>query len=379
MELYFLDDSFHYSAGPIDDYLSLTWTDRLQEAGECSLALSPDLVKDALAAAYIYNSERGVMEVTGISYTAVGQRSLTVTGMGLLGMLDRRVILSASQPNPPETLIRSAVYNRVYAETQDARALPLPLIYTASGVTVTASAPFAKWESLYDFVTGLISQTSCGVKLELERGNDGNPSALRLTVYEGTDRTQEQDTNSRAIFSQSFGNARNIEIRKNVLDYKNRCYAYSGDTLRHTVNVTGGGPSREMAVSVDSDSQTDAIVTICRKALNEYAKVDSFTAEADQSDLVYKTDYDLGDLCDISDDTTGITTQARITAVTTVYEGGAVKVSPMFGEGTLNLRQFIKRASGATYNITNETPPEPDPEESKGGKSAIANIAAKEQ
>ena len=357
MELYLLNDSFQYSAGPIDDYISFTWVDRLQEAGECSLSLSPDLVKDALAAAYIYNSDRGVMEITGVSYSAVGQRSLTVTGAGLIGMLDRRVITETSRINPSAAQVGSIIQSHVSNEISGSRALPLTVTYDVSAATESVVEPFNKWENLYDFVQRVISKTNYGIKMTLVRNSSGNPSSLRLTVYAGKNRTQSQSTNSRAIFSQSFGNIRGIEIRKNSIDYKNLCYAYSGEDLRDTYDATGGNPRREIAISVDEESYSNAIQTKCREAMAEYANVDAFIAEADQGDLVYKTDYDLGDLCDISDDTTGITKQARITAVTTIYEGGAVKVTPTFGESTLNLRQFIKRASGATYNITiNEAP-----------------------
>lgn len=359
MELYFLDDSFNYSVGPIDDYLSLIWVDRFQEPGDCSLTLSPDLVKDAISAAYIYNSERGVMEITGISYSAVGHRSLTVTGAGLVGMLNRRVITSNSSPNPISRQVGTIIKNHVANEISGSRALPLSVIYDVSAASESVAEPYNKWENLLDFVLRLISSTSYGIKMDLVRNSSGIPSSLKLTAYAGKNRTQSQNVNSRAIFSQSFGNIKNIEIRKNSMDYKNLCYAYSGEDLRYTYDATEGNQRREIAISADAESYNDAMLSMCREAMAAYTNVDAFYAEADQSDLIYKSDYDLGDLCDISDDTTGITTQARITSVSTVYEKGVVKVTPTFGESTLSLRKFIKRSSGATYNITiNETPEE---------------------
>ena len=356
MELYFLNPDFTFASAPIDDYVSLTWTDRYQEAGEFSLTLSPDLVKDAMSAAYVYNSERGAMEITGISYTASGRRSLTVTGGGLLGLLRRRII-TATGSHYDE--IADDINARVTAETEGSRAFSLPIqIYKSGTSSENVRAPYSVGQNLYDWTVNLLQTTDNGASISYDRAN----SRLVLLIYQGKDRTQSQTTNSRATFSQSYGNIREIEIRRSALDYRNVCVAYDG-TLKYTYTaIPSGEDRREMTISVNSETGLDDIWAQCRNALAEAKKIDSVSGTADQSDMVYKRDYDLGDLCDITDDTTGISVQSRISEVTTVYEQGAERVFTSFGEKSLNLRQFIKRSAerGRVTYVTIREEPEPD-------------------
>jgi len=338
VELYFLDDNFNYASAPIDDYLSLTWIDRYQAAGEFSLSLSPDLAKDAMRAAYLMNSERGIMEITGVSYSAAGQRKLTVTGNGLLWLLARRIITADGQSsNAVGTIIRT----RVTSETNTtARALPLPLSYDVSTASDQITATYNYGENLYEWAIKLLQRTYCGASITLDR----SANKLNLRVYKGLNRTQNQTTNSRAIFSQSFGNIRELEIKKSILDYKNVCIAYNGTA--YTLDGTGGTePRREFMISVDSEAGDTTKRAECSNALAECRKVDSVSGTADQSDMRYLTDYNVGDFCDIADDYTGIMVSARITEVSTIYEKGAARVIPSFGNQFMSLRDFVKHTS----------------------------------
>lgn len=356
MELYFLNPDFTFASAPIDDYVSLTWTDRYQEAGEFSLTLSPDLAQDAMSAAYVYNSERGIMEITGVSYTASGRRSLTVTGGGLLGLLRRRVITEAGSHYDE---IADDINARVTAETAGNRAFMLPLYIVKSGTSSeNVRAPYSFGQNLYDWTVNLLQQTDNGADITYDRDN----SRLILRVYLGKDRTQSQNVNSRAIFSQSYGNIREIEIRRSAIDYRNVCIAFNG-SLKYTYTaIPAGEDRREMTISVSDDTSLDDIWAECRSALAEAKKIDSVSGSADQADMVYKRDYDVGDLCDITDDTTGISVQSRISEVTTIYERGAEQIFTSFGEKSLNLRQFIKRSTerGRVTYVTIREEPQPD-------------------
>jgi hypothetical protein len=43
-------------------------------------------------------------------------------------------------------------------------------------------------------------------------------------------------------------------------------------------------------------------------------------------------DYALGDICDVSDEETGLSFEMRLTGVDTVWENGVMTVHPLFGE-----------------------------------------------
>ena len=61
------------------------------------------------------------------------------------------------------------------------------------------------------------------------------------------------------------------------------------------------------------------------------------------TDPVYKTDYNLGDIVDVSDDDRGIVVSERIIEVRTNYEPSQIVTVPKFGTDFLTLRQYISK------------------------------------
>lgn len=349
MELYLLNSDFSYASAPIDDYLSMTWRDRYSEAGDFSLTLSPEMARDAMNAAYVMNSERGIMEITGVTYSAVGKRQLTVTGIGLLGLLNRRIISAETSFN---NTVGRIIGDRVYAEIRTAsRAFPLPMVFSMGGAPDVVDETCHYGENLYDWTVNLLHRTKCGAEVTLDRDNN----RLIMRIYKGLDRTSGQTVNSAAIFSQSFENIRELEVKKSVLDYKNVCIAFTGAAFYTRDGRHGTEDRRETFISV-GDIATDAMWAECDDALANTMKVDSVSGAADQSDLVYRRDYNVGDLCTFSDSFTGLSGDARINEVTTIYENGAERVITSFGNQFISLREYIKRNSSP--RVTYITAPE---------------------
>ena len=59
------------------------------------------------------------------------------------------------------------------------------------------------------------------------------------------------------------------------------------------------------------------------------------------SSMICGVHYELGDLCDIADEGTGIVLSERVTEITYIYEGGHVRAEPRFGEAYPDFRTFI--------------------------------------
>jgi hypothetical protein len=89
---------------------------------------------------------------------------------------------------------------------------------------------------------------------------------------------------------------------------------------------------------------TAALTTYGQAVLAEHALVETVEGEADGGgSLIYRRDYNVGDLCDIVLSDLGLVWSARITELDEVYEDGSVRYVPRFGDGSLTLREFIRR------------------------------------
>ena len=192
---------------------------------------------------------------------------------------------------------------------------------------------------------------------------DFQTNKLTFEVWMGVDRRDSQEENSWAIFSNSFYNVRNVVYNRSNASYKNYAYvAGEGEgSSRVIVTVDNRAPGEERKeIWVDArdlqskDSAGNAIsADTYRQQLNqrgleklaEYRKVETVNSSIDnQANLVYKKDFDLGDLCTYINTDVGIAADKRITEIIETYEGAATELTITFGTDDITtVQQLIKR------------------------------------
>ena len=184
---------------------------------------------------------------------------------------------------------------------------------------------------------------------------DTDGSGMIFKVLQGVDRTAEQNTNPRAIFSAEFENVLAQEYDIDTGDSGTvAIVATDKDSIVETVGTATGRLRREIYVAasgLDKDENGNALNEAQKRALmQQQGKTalanapisESFTAEVNPyGNLKYKTHYDLGDIITVSSKRWGVQVDARITEITEVYGADGETL-----ELTLGYQESIKKILG---------------------------------
>lgn len=344
-----LDRAFS-PVGFVDAFHSLIWDRRYYEPGRFELHLPGDVFPLLQQSAYLYCkdfAETGVVEGLGFSQEAGGEKCYA-KGRFLEALLDRRVIHTMQTlRGTPEEVIRQLV------QTFAGGILPGfglgPLLGGGTRIEMQATGG-----SLLD----RLCEIAQPVELAIRLGYDYLTSRTLFMVWQGIDRTADQDDTPRAVFSDAFENVTTSSYARNDSDYKNYAYVAGAgegtDRLIVPVDHTlPGEDRREVWVDARDLRQEEGMTTDQYRAtlkqrgeekLAEYALAENVEAAVNTAgNLVYKLDFDLGDKCTYINNRLGISCDERITEITEIYEDNARTVEITFGAGEKTILKKVKR------------------------------------
>ena len=322
----------------IDGFSSLIWHRRYYEPGSFELHCTHDAFPAFVEASYVCRPDRqeiGVIE----SYSLSGL-TCSAKGRFLECLTEEKIIYPAKKysTKTPEYISRDLIATFL-PDIQRAAAND-PEIGSQITTQITG-------KNLMEYVYELLAtvEASFSVTCDLSSGE------LTFSVWQGADRTKS------AIFSQEWDNLKSFGYQYSGKDIKNYALvAGAGEgAARKTAEIDNsqGGRRREIFIDArdmqqdenESDSDyTERLKQRGREKLAQYGVVESCECESDtQSSLVYRQDFDLGDICTIKDDAHGIVCQKRITECEEVYENGAFSLSLKFGSGFLILPKYLER------------------------------------
>ena len=191
-------------------------------------------------------------------------------------------------------------------------------------------------------------------------------NTLTYEVWKGLDRRDTQTENSWAIFSDAFRNIKNAQYDRDESDYKNFAYvAGEGEgAARKVIGVDvrqePDEERRELWVDARDLQQHsgDVNYTDARyrdmlfqrglEKLADYAAVEKVDSDIDPgANLVYGTDFDLGDMCTYRYSDVNIECSKRITEIQEVLEGSRRTLSVIFGnDSAVDFRKIIRKETG---------------------------------
>ncbi|MCK9575650.1 MAG: siphovirus ReqiPepy6 Gp37-like family protein [Clostridia bacterium] len=375
MELYIFGPTIGTPIGIIDAFISLQWIRRYYKAGEFDLIVpvTDDNVTILQKCNLVWKkgeNEAGYIYYRHFSLSDTGQEQLEVKGKFLTGYLGQRIIwdtmyISDTAENVMRTLVNKSAIN----PTITARTIPLLSLGTSQGFTPTAiyQTPDGSRDNLADELEILSTAAELGHRITFDPEN----STLKFDIYVGLDRSTEQTQNVPAIFSREFENVLTQEYTdsddnlKNVALLNGIFKTGSGETEVNTpVSVTAGSATgldryeEYIDGGTQSESTKDAdgnVITITQAQyesaltdtgtadLAEHQEVETFDSTIDiNSNLVYKTDWDLGDICPCLNKQWGVVVNARITEITEVYEESGTTITPTFGNNVPTIIDKIK-------------------------------------
>jgi hypothetical protein len=181
---------------------------------------------------------------------------------------------------------------------------------------------------------------------------------FRLDTYKALDRSVNQALIPPVVFSEEFGNIKNVSYTYSTKEWRNVAYIEwnngTADQLSGVVNYKYGdvkGFNRK-EINLDSSKKTTAeVLNEGKSELNKRPHIESFTAEIlnnENTMSTYMKDWFLGDIVTIQSKHIKkdqlLSINAQITEIEEIYDSGEYSINVTFGEGKLSLIALIKNA-----------------------------------
>lgn len=351
MDIYVLDKNFEV-VRVIDEYISVIWTTRYYTYGDFELYLGArkDLIEDLKYGYYlvreqdisgdeyhnvmiIYNREMVTDEETGDKLIITGQclksilrrrvmrqmifTTSTTVEMNLWGIITQNFIL----PDRPERVIdiKTGTDHIINDYTMNSQ---------ITGGTVS--------DAFYD-----ICQTyGYGYDMYIKGGD------FYLYIFEGEDRSYDQDTNPHVVFSPEFDNLISCDYKEMREDYANVAYVFGegeGKYRKYSIQGSASGLDRfELWVDARNASSNDGEIsdTEYRKqlrqdgmdALAEHKAMATFEGNIlNAVNYELGVDYFLGDIVQI-ENSYDLSVRARIIEVIESEDETGKQIIPTFSE-----------------------------------------------
>lgn len=385
MELYTLDSLLRRER-IVDDFVSLIWTERWQEAGDFELILPASseyrfILKPNTWLA-LSDSLRCMKVETTENYTDDDGRDLTkISGRSIESILEDRVAynvkggLTANPKWKIEGLQPLAVGLKIFNDICRDGTLDVDDIipFIVSGVllfpedTIPGISDAVTIElepmSVYDAEKNLAQLYDFGIRLC--RNHD--LSQLVFDVYTGCDRTSGQSFLPAVIFSPNLENLSSPSELSSVNDTKNIAYVYSPvgfqEVVAQDVDPNVAGFERQVLVVIADDitDPTPSVATALmiqrgKEELSKHRNFGGFDGEVTQhSQYKYGVDYNLGDLVEMRN-SAGFSNYMRATEQIFVSDEEGERSYP-----TLTIKKFITPGSWASWPLVSWIDYEGDP------------------
>ena len=321
-------------------YLNLQWKRRYYEPGSFSMRI--------LAADYdprvkfLYTPDRpevGMVEKVDYERTAQGE-FVQLSGSFLEALYNR--IYAYPHIKGKHTLAALLAY-----ANHPWYALDLYTVQPDAGA-FAATEVDVSWQN--DTITDCLYSTLKTIELSWRFALDPNTGVLAMRVWQGLDRTQAQEENAFALFSDDSHHVTEFSYTEDESGYKNHAVVFYGsdsigDPYRHDVYTENWQTEgrRWLMMNVDDDLTEAERTQKAHDELKKYPIVQSADIEVIQSGLLYRKDYDLGDKCDVVCHRLGKSFATRITGVNEVFKAGQHSVSLTFGESASTVYQRVAR------------------------------------
>ena len=337
MELFILDSLFRRKT-IVEDYISLVWAERFNEFGDFKVVIPSNYANKVLYKPGLFfgisKSDRIMKLETVEDAEEDGVKTLTLSGRSIEFILEHRVVwptnaaLSATPSwtisGPPKAIIDSVVSAQLSRSSWEPNNIPnlrlgvsrYPLdtiIPPADSIAIRMTEP----TSLYNYIKEIAKNYGLGFRIY--KGPQWDDE-IYYDTYSGSDRTLGQSAVPPVVFSFDLENLNSWSILKSVEKQFYGCYVFSKYGFDE-VYVNGYDASTPAGVNrsifsivvtepdeLTTDSQRQAY-RIQKGIEALVSKQDIFVIDGEvsqNSQYIYGTDYFLGDLVDMRDDTGAI-------------------------------------------------------------------------
>ena len=329
----------------IDDYSSFIWSSRYYTTGDFQLIVdaTPEYMSLFKEQYYIVRDDDenvGIIEDIYVERTEDGNDRLIIKGRFIDSIIARRIIavqttVSGKISDCIEQLLDENIINPSNAARQ------IDNFVIDSYEVATAFQAQYTGKNLLETISAICETYGIGYKVTLNADHE-----FVFKLYEGVDRTYDQNVNDWVIFSDTYDNLISSEYEENYqkvvtsvlvagegegLDRKT---AWVGDDKTGLERYEVYKDQRNIR-SNDGEIPEEEYIELLKEAgkesLTKYTT--AFTGKVYFENIKYKTDIGLGDLCVIQNDNWGIYINSRLVEVIeSVDETGAYTITPTFGK-----------------------------------------------
>ena len=324
MEVMALDENFKL-IGYLP-YLNLQWKRRYYEAGEYTAQIRKS---DYLPGAkYLFSNERpevGLVQKVQTQGNIKGDFIL-ISGFFAEKLFDRNIFHPPlKMDGTPSEIAKKAITD--YKPDG-----------FSFGVDTTNLGTKTSVEWLGDEVSkalyGMLQTQELSQSVYFDFGTD----TLRYKIWQGVNRTQSQDKNPWALFTDESAHVTEFLLTEDESGYKNFVVMLYGD--KESPNVLevdgrrdGSEPKRRLFMEhYGSEQDVEELRQEAKERLQEFAMVQNVDIKTSQEGLVYLKNYDLGDKCDVINHALQKAYETRLIGVNEVFKQGRHIVSLEFGE-----------------------------------------------
>jgi len=366
MRIMVLDKDFEI-LGTIGIFNSFIWDRRYYEPGVFEMHAAVDYFPLMDKGKYLYRNDRtdlAVIEEVEYRQGDKGERSSYCKGHFAEILLNRRVAMPLFDcTGRPGTIGQSAI-TKYFIN---------PDVSDREFANIKLGELNTEGESLNVQSTGdLIGEKLYEIEKTQEMSHrlrfDYLDNSLYFETWKGLDRRDSQSVNSWAVFSNSFYNIKNVSYNRNDAEYKNFAYVQGegegSARVTITVDIRQDPTEQRREVYVDArdlqktytdDGGTQHTLTQNEyeerlrqrgiEKLTDYLKIETVNSDVDpNANLIYRQDFDLGDLCTYKNVDIDLETEKRITQIQEVYEGASHILNITFGEDeATSIKKIIKR------------------------------------
>jgi hypothetical protein len=371
MELYVYSSDMVLQ-GIVEKIASLIWTRRYWTCGEFKLLVpfteehSRMLVKNNII------MKRGDDEAAQIRYVHItknsqGLEEIEVQGKFLIAWIGKRIVKKQIiTKDTTQSILYRIVRENITSPNDSARKIPNVSIATDDGDTGSGRIDYTSEQ--YTNAQLAAETAAKAAKLGIRMRTDAQTGAHVFSVYKGRDLTAGNTAgNAPCIFSQEFDNIVEQEYTNSVENLKTTAFVGGEEKegIARKVAEVGGtaaGLEREEVfinatdIVQEYEKEGGEKVTLTdpeylallsargAEELEQYAETLSFGSKVNTfANLIYRTDYDLGDRVTCVNKRWGIRIDVRITEIAETYQNNVEEIDITFGESLPALLTQIRQ------------------------------------
>lgn len=371
MELYVYSSDMELQ-GIVEKIASLIWTRRYWSCGEFKLLVpfteehSRMLVKNNII------MKRGDDEAAQIRYVSItknsqGLEEIEVQGKFLIAWIGKRIIKKQIITNDTtQNILYRIVRENVTNPADTVRKIPDVSIADDDADTESGAIDYTSEQ--YTNAQLAAETAAKAAKLGIRMRTDARTGTHVFSVYEGRDLTAGNSAgNAPCIFSQEFDNIVEQEYTNSIENLKTTAFVGGEEkegVARKVAEVGGSaaGLAREEVFINATDivqeyedddgeqvslTDTEYLALLSARGaeeLEQYAETLSFGSKVNTfANLIYRTDYDLGDRVTCVNKRWGIRIDVRITETAETYQNNVEEIDITFGESLPALLTQIRQ------------------------------------